>query len=67
MRNEFYKDTQGAVLVYDVSDKQSFDSLDSWLAEMRQEIGNQADIENIVFIVCANKVKICLMFPTHII
>ena len=33
VRNEFYKDTQGAILVYDVSSKRSFESLDGWLKE----------------------------------
>ena len=56
VRNEFYKDTQGAMLVYDVSDRQSFEALEHWLNEMRTEIGNQAEIDNIVFVVCANKV-----------
>jgi len=33
VRNEFYKDTQGAVLVYDVTDRQSFEALGRWLEE----------------------------------
>ena len=57
MRNEFYKDTQGAMLVYDVSDRQSFESLEHWLNEMKTEVGNQSEIDNIVFVVCANKVR----------
>ncbi|KAH3740004.1 hypothetical protein DPMN_046699 [Dreissena polymorpha] len=55
VRNEFYKDTQGAVLVYDVSDRNSFESLEHWLLEMQNEIGNQAEHENVVVCVCANK------------
>lgn len=55
VRNEFYKDTQGALLVYDVSDRSSFEALEPWLNELRAEIGNPAEIDNIVFIVCANK------------
>lgn len=57
MRNEFYKDSQGVLLVYDVGLRESFDALDSWLGEMKQEMGSQANMESIVFIVCANKVK----------
>ena len=45
------------IIVYDVSDRASFESLDHWLAEMRNEIGNPADMDNIVFVVCANKVS----------
>ena len=57
VRNEFYKDTQGALLVYDVSDRHSFESLELWHNEMKQEIGNQVEVDNIVFAVCANKVR----------
>ncbi|XP_048154161.1 dnaJ homolog subfamily C member 27 isoform X2 [Corvus hawaiiensis] len=56
VRNEFYKDTQGVILVYDVGSKESFDSLDSWLAEMKQELGPHGSMENVVFVVCANKI-----------
>lgn len=59
VRNEFYKDSQGVILVYDVGLKESFDSLDSWLDEMKQEIGSQTNMENVVFVVCANKVLHC--------
>ncbi|XP_048457012.1 dnaJ homolog subfamily C member 27 isoform X4 [Rhincodon typus] len=56
VRNEFYKDTQGVILVYDVGLKDSFDALEGWLTEMKQELGPHGNMENIVFIVCANKV-----------
>lgn len=36
IRNEFYKNTQGAVLVYDVTDRASFEGLDRWLDESAQ-------------------------------
>ncbi|XP_059841402.1 dnaJ homolog subfamily C member 27 isoform X3 [Hypanus sabinus] len=56
VRNEFYKDTQGVILVYDVGQKESYNALESWLAEMKQELGPHSNLENIVFVVCANKV-----------
>uniref|UniRef100_A0A8C5TUH7 DnaJ heat shock protein family (Hsp40) member C27 n=1 Tax=Malurus cyaneus samueli TaxID=2593467 RepID=A0A8C5TUH7_9PASS len=56
VRNEFYKDTQGVLLVYDVGSKESFDSLDSWLAGMKQELGPHGNMDNVVFVVCANKI-----------
>lgn len=66
VRNEFYKDTQGVILVYDVGQKDSFDALDAWLAEMKQDLGPHGNMENIVFAVCANKVTalemVCLTF-----
>ena len=57
VRNEFYKDTQGAMLVYDVGNRESFEALDSWLEEIRKDIGSAADLEGVVFAVCANKVR----------
>ena len=43
--------------MYDVGLRESFDALDSWLTEMKQEMGSQANMESIVFVVCANKVR----------
>ena len=57
VRNEFYKDTQGAMLVYDVGNRDSFDALDSWVDEIKKDIGNTADFEGVTFAVCANKVR----------
>ena len=57
VRNEFYKDTQGAMLVYDVGNRESFEALDSWLEEIKKDIGSPADLEGVVFAVCANKVR----------
>lgn len=58
VRNEFYKDTQGAMLVFDVTDRSSFEALEDWVNEIKQdlEINHNNTIENIVFVVCANKI-----------
>jgi DnaJ homolog subfamily C member 27 len=53
IRNEFYKDAQGILLVYDVSVRESFESLDSWVGEATK-FG--ANIRNIPIVLCANKV-----------
>ena len=45
------------MLVYDVCNRESFDALDSWLDEIRKDIGNSADFEGVTFAVCANKVR----------
>eukprot|EP00501_MAST-03F_sp_TOSAG23-6_P001882 GSMAST32.ASY1.ANO1.1960.1 assembled CDS len=50
VRNEFYKDTQGAILVYDVNDKKSFESLDTWMKEARKYGASMLRC-----VVCANK------------
>mgnify|MGYP000533647484 CR=1 FL=1 len=44
IRNEFYKDTQGIVLVYDMSNRESFDELDMWLSEASKYGANPKDV-----------------------
>ena len=34
VRNEFYKDSQVLLIVYDVTNRKSFDALDMWLREV---------------------------------
>jgi GTPase SAR1 family protein len=36
VRNEFYKDSQGALLVYDATNRPSFEALGAWLQEAQQ-------------------------------
>lgn len=36
VRNEFYKDTQGVLLCFDLSSRRSFEALDNWLNEARK-------------------------------
>lgn len=50
IRNEFYRDTQGAILVFDVTNRESFDSLDHWLKEAAD-----AGAKSPPLAVCANK------------
>jgi DnaJ family protein C protein 27 len=53
IRNEFYKDTNCALLVYDISKKDTFAALDKWIKELQTYckthvhlfiIGNKADL-----------------------
>lgn len=53
IRNEFYKDAQGIILVFDVSSRDSFQELDAWISEAKK-FG--ANIPNIPVVLCANKV-----------
>ncbi|CAE7790800.1 dnajc27 [Symbiodinium microadriaticum] len=53
IRNEFYKDAQGIILVYDVSTRETFQELDTWLNEAKK-FG--ANIPGIPVVLCANKV-----------
>ena len=54
VRNEFYSNVDGVLLVFDVTSRQSFESLDSWLNKLRKYgistenttlvlVGNKAD------------------------
>lgn len=50
VRNEFYKDAQGCLLVYDATNRQSFESLQRWVDEA-QAFG----AKDMVVFVAANK------------
>ena len=52
VRNEFYKDTQGGILVFDVTNRESFEALNSWVDESSQFGAKNPDI-----IVVANKIE----------
>ncbi|XP_046561726.1 dnaJ homolog subfamily C member 27-like [Haliotis rubra] len=54
--NEFYRDAQGALLVFDVSDRVSFESLDAWVQEMQNEMADKTEVDNTIVCVCANKI-----------
>lgn len=52
VRNEIYEGTDAVFLVFDVSNKSSFESLDSWLSEI---VGYRLHPEKIPIVLCANK------------
>ncbi|KAF6266267.1 P-loop containing nucleoside triphosphate hydrolase protein [Scenedesmus sp. NREL 46B-D3] len=54
VRNEFYKETQGALLVYDATSRPSFEAVGSWLQEA-QRFGAP---HNMVVFVAATKVDL---------
>lgn len=45
------------MLVYDVTNRSSFEALNGWLKEIRAHLENSSEIDSVVFVVCANKVK----------
>nr|CCA22559.1 Rbjlike protein putative [Albugo laibachii Nc14] len=51
VRNEFYKDAQGVILVFDVTSRPSFEALDRWIEE-----AIRFGIERFTCIVCGNKI-----------
>lgn len=52
IRNEFYKDAQGCLLVYDVSARESFEECDVWIAEATKFGANPREMP---IALCANK------------
>ena len=53
--NAYYKGSKGAFVVYDITRKETFDSVDKWISDLKQSgdkkitillIGNKADLEN---------------------
>lgn len=53
VRNEFYKEASAIILVFDITSRKSFDSLDMWLRE-----GNRFGATSVCVVVCGNKVDI---------
>lgn len=52
IRQEFYKDTSGIVMVYDQDDRDSFSSLVHWEDEMKR---CEVDMARVKVVVCGNK------------
>lgn len=50
MRNEFYKDVQAIILVFDITNKRSFETLDMWLRE-----GSKFGSATPLLVVCGTK------------
>ena len=53
VRNEFYRDVQAILLVFDLSNRRSFETLEYWLCEIRKEL-NLADghkLSMLIFVV----------------
>ena len=51
----FFKNSKIVVLVYDITNKQSFQGLNYWLKEVREVLG-----ENIIIGICGNKADLYL-------
>jgi len=53
IRNEFYKDAQGGVLVFDVNSRKSFQALPRWMEE-----ASSMGAAGTVYVVCGNKTDV---------
>jgi len=47
----YYRDANGALLVYDITDRESFNKVRNWVKELRKIVG-----ENITLVIAGNKV-----------
>eukprot|EP00049_Salpingoeca_infusionum_P017915 m.354948 g.354948 ORF g.354948 m.354948 type:complete len:202 (+) comp17140_c0_seq1:311-916(+) len=47
----YYRDANGAVLVYDITDQDSFTKVQTWVKELRKMLG-----DDICLVICGNKV-----------
>ncbi|VDO28165.1 unnamed protein product [Schistosoma margrebowiei] len=56
IRNEFYKDTNGAILTFDVTNRKTFENLIRWVHELHFESGEANSVSSPVIILCGNKV-----------
>ena len=63
---QYYSNTDGIVLVFDLSARDSFEGLENWISEMRQHSLRRARAEKINMILVGNKLdltqerKVCL-------
>ncbi|KAJ3444870.1 ras-related protein rab-21 [Anaeramoeba flamelloides] len=46
----FYRNSKAAIMVYDITDQESLDSLEDWLAELKNQVGHK-----IVLMIVGNK------------
>ncbi|KAH9579582.1 DnaJ sub C member 27, variant 2 [Schistosoma haematobium] len=60
IRNEFYKDTNGAILTFDVTNRKTFENLIRWVHELHFESGEANSVSSPVIILCGNKVMLHL-------
>lgn len=49
----YYRDANGALLVYDITDRESFNKVRNWVKELRKIVGN-----NITLVIAGNKVDL---------
>ena len=53
VRNEFYKESSALIIIFDVSRRQTFDSLEMWLRELSKHGG-----ENLPIFIVGNKIDL---------
>ena len=54
LTRQFFKDAQGIILIFDVSDKNSFSNLNKWLEDIKNNIFK----EDVSIVLCGNKIDL---------
>ena len=54
----YYKDTQGILLMYDITNKETFDNLDIWLKNIKEITQENVESENIVYMIIGNNLDL---------
>ena len=52
----YYKDSQGLLLMYDITNRETFDNLDKWIYGVRESMGNEK--EKYIIILLGNKLDL---------
>ena len=55
---QYYHNTDGIVLVFDITDRASFDALDNWISEMKEYCTHRSRTENVDMILVGNKLDL---------
>ena len=67
VRNEFYYDAHGILLVFDVTRRETFESLTGWVQEIKDELQRRSSHNNVknespditpIVLVCGNKIDL---------
>ena len=60
LSKNFYKHSKGIILVYDVTDKKSFDNLKNWISSIQENSDNNVDV-----LIVGNKIDLEKSIPTE--
>lgn len=55
---QYYHNTDGIVLVFDITEPGSFDGLDNWISEMKQYCTHRSGTEQVNMILVGNKLDL---------
>ena len=59
----YYKDSQGLLLIYDITNKETFDNLDKWIRGIRENLGNEKEKNKYIIVLLGNKLDLAKEKP----